>query len=426
MNTIASSHSIRGVASLLTTVMLVLIASLGVAYLSRTAVSEQRTIMSSYLAQEALMHAETALMTALQRLRHDKPATLHAFATSSNGRQTITNDGRTVAEYLTCATRTDVSTRVLFERCKAGASDFVLASGANTGMLVARGNALLDTTANRYVAVEVAATGGGWNASAIAPLTLAGGAGVLAGNATVINNNSNLTIWAGQRLEEITGSFETKISIDGRPDSTSSEKDGSKYNIGPDVVFNDYNLRALTASDNKEPLEILALGTTFNNFRRLAIEIDTAKVSFASKLPDILTAISTLQAEINAKRAAGTLTNDDLRPIAIAVYSSNPAQTVNLDIKQSLGTADVPIILAVQGNIEFTGNPTINGLVYAAGSADFRGGGTLNGAIVANQLQGPPGKGNFTIRHGTPTLWNAVSNLYSGGFRMVADTWRDW
>lgn len=402
-----------GAATVFTAVMLTLITGLGVLYLTRGAVSEVRTIANSAAAQESLINAESAISNAFQELAASPQTTLYAFITNRASRNAggIPN----LSEFRFCSiTNASKTARAIFEEC--GTNGGGIAPTDTTALLAGRGSSSIDQTARRYVVTTVSVNPTGdssYRPGALAPLTLAGASGALTGNATVVNNNNNLTIWTGKSIAEISGSFDTRTIINGVPDSLSSDNtSGRSYHIGPDVVTNDYNLRSLVNGADKAGLERLALGRTFEEFKtRADIVIDLAEVSFSSKIPDIVAQVAL---------GAG--------PVSVAVFDSRQNVIPEINIGSNLGTTTSPIILATTGNVKFGGNTTVNGLVYAGGTVDFKGGGTLTGTVVADSLQGPPGKGNFTITHGPSTMWEAIENEFNQNFSKAIQTgtWRDW
>lgn len=422
MNTVMH-RSENGMATLLTAVILTLLATLGALYLSRSTITEIKTITQSANAEDALRNAENGINNGFNALLRSTKTKLYDFINSppephEPGTRSKNEDrdpqGLWIYRFCSLATHKNKSARQIFQDCGNTGGDINPAD--MQAILVAQGTTEYDPTAVRYIAVEITAnpTGGSsYRPGSLAPLTLAASAGTLAGNATVINNDNNLTIWTGKSLAEITGSFETKTIINGNANSTSSDNtQGQSYNIGPDVVTNDYNLKSLVQGNDKTGLERLALGTTFEEFKmRADFSIDLKNETFGSKLEDI-----------KARIADGT------GPVFIAIYDSRPNSAVVIDIKTSLGSTSSPVVIATPGTINFSGSPSITGLIYAGTKVDFKGGGTLTGSVVSDSLEGPPGKGNFTIQHGASAMWEAIESKFNATIAksIQPGTWRDW
>lgn len=374
----------RGVASLVTTIALVLIASIGIFYLSRNVIIETRTIGNSLAAQRALLNAEGRLATEL----HDFRSSNQPLTTYFSGRPNIK----------LCLA--DPSPPAHPNRTLYHASDPVLCPPPQNGrpaLVIARGTDTIDSEAERYVSM-VLNPPGGLGSNAIAPMVVQGATGTIAGNAAVYNNDSNLTIWTGRRLDEITGSFSTFIQINGQNNQKSSEKVGNTYTIGPDVVLNDYNLRNLSATG----LDRLALGMTREEFRATADMTIDLKTESLSKL-----------------------TSANPKPRTVYIYNSTPNATVNVTLNTSLGSANEPIVVVVNGNINFTGSPTIYGRIYATGNLDFQGNGSIYGSVISGGMSGASaGGGNFNIFANAQVTTKVEEILNPASYRSA--TWRDW
>ena len=374
----------RGVATLVTAVALTLIASLGVFYLSRNVIIETRTIGNSLAAQRALLNAEGRLATELQGFRTSNQ-TLTAYFSNRPNIKLCLADPNPPAH----------PNRTLYHT-----SDAALCPPPQNGrpaLVIARGTDTIDSQAERYVSM-VLTPPSGLGSQAIAPMVIQGATGTIAGNASIVNNDSNLTIWTGRRLDEITGSFSTFIQINGQNNQKSSEKIGNTYTIGPDVVLNDYNLRNLSPAG----LDVLALGKTRDEFRASAdMTIDLRTESLAK------------------------LTGANPQPRTVYIFNSDPNASVNVTLNSSLGSATEPIVIAVAGNVNFTGSPTIYGRVYATGNLDFQGGGNVYGSVIAGGMSGASaGGGNFTIYANAQVTTRVEEILNPPVYRHR--TWRDW
>lgn len=86
------------------------------------------------------------------------------------------------------------------------------------------------------------------------------------------------------------------------------------------------------------------------------------------------------------------------------------------------GTINEPVIIIVNGAITISGSPKINGMLYVAGSATINGSPTINGALMVGGAIG--GNGNFTILYDKNILDNSLA--VNNGFTMQSGSWRDW
>ncbi len=76
----------------------------------------------------------------------------------------------------------------------------------------------------------------------------------------------------------------------------------------------------------------------------------------------------------------------------------------------TIGTADSPDILIINGNLSLNGNVTINGFVYVTGTVDINGTASINGSIASESDMSF--KGNSTITYSS-TILSALPSLNS-------------
>lgn len=379
----------RGVGTLIVTVVLALVTSIIGLLINRTVINETQVVSGAQRSQEALLVAEGKLDAALNVFTTQTGLTtiaaLNAAIADANvkvcvppisfvsGEQTF--EGKAGQ---TCATPADLTVDFIF-----------LVKGVSA-----------DGTAARYVSQVVSAVGGDKRLSMFAPLTVQGAVGNLTGNATVINNHRNLTIWTGKDISSLSGSFETQIRLDGANNQISSSKgSGSTTTLGPDVVYNDLNLKNMSSADFQKNL----LGDTASNLRsRADIKIDLG----ATPTPNL-----------------DSLLSGDVSGKVISIFNST-GSPVSIDLKKSFGTEANPVTFIVEGDVKFTGKFDFYGVLYA-NKADFKGGGHIRGALYADTVEGPPGKGNFTIE-ANDTVTDKVSEQLIPSRKAIRQTWRDW
>ncbi|NIC40793.1 hypothetical protein HA630_06900 [Aquabacterium sp. A08] len=396
----------RGVATLFVSVALVLLTTLAALYLNRSAVGELRTLANQTRAQQALQAADSGLTCAINAYFDTGAGGFTYDIKTAAGVAQVRADclaavaaANAVPIRLTNVRFCDYSVPVAPVSLDTLINNCVSPPTGNSVLVVATGTSA-DGSALRHASIVLASRAGGLRLGNIAPLTVKGASGTLTGNASVVNNENNLTIWTGAEVGALSGSFETFVNIDGTNNQKSSEKEGgTKFNLGPDVVTNDHNLRNLT----QENYERLGLLQTFDEFKQRAeLKIDLA---------------STTAAAASALISAGGWKT-------VAVFHSGGG-AVDISLGASAGTASSPVVIAVDGNITFTGKPTIYGSIYSSGRSDFKGGGDVYGAVIANTVEGPPGKGNFTITADSSTMAK-VEEILDPSRAAVSGTWRDW
>ncbi len=89
----------------------------------------------------------------------------------------------------------------------------------------------------------------------------------------------------------------------------------------------------------------------------------------------------------------------------------------------TIGTADKPILLIVNGNLTMAGNNTYNGLIYVTGNHDVEGGvSNVNGAILVEKHHSTAGV--LCINY-NPAILNNIGKAV-GPLGKVAGSWRDF
>ncbi|MDY0745843.1 PilX N-terminal domain-containing pilus assembly protein [Paucibacter sp. R3-3] len=128
-----------------------------------------------------------------------------------------------------------------------------------------------------------------------------------------------------------------------------------------------------------------------------------------------------------AIRDAGCASGCDATALAAVVATGAQMVWVDGDLSLSgngsLGTASLPVVIVVNGNVTISGTTTINGVLYAKGDINVSTGSSqaiVNGAVI--------GGGNLTITGGRldinyqSTIINAISNGV-GSFVRVPGSW---
>lgn len=364
----------KGVAVLLITIVLLLVMLVIVMYSTRSAVLELQLTNNALRSKQAASAADAALDFGLAHYfeyggdqdNNDVPDTL-----------TIPN---TLAPLNTTASVTYCTPDSTLTSCSP-------ATDINNLRIIAIGRSG-DGTAVHYATTLVSAQSA-FGINPKAPFIAKGASSAtLNGNLTVVNNLSRLTIWTGTDIGSASGSFQTKINIDGANNQISSEKIGSEFYVGPDIVYNDYNLK------NASPDEFF-LGITGSERSKI---INGADVK--------LTGTQSLGTDPSGNNWGGKI-----------IYVDKATYDPNVD----LGTPTKPVILVVNGNFELNGPNTIHGFVFANNLTKANGNAKILGSLVVNDVTGA--NGGFTIEASQSVLSGLPKITFKG---QVRSAWRDW
>ncbi len=363
-----------GMATLLVSVVLLAVMSVMAIYTSRSSLMELTLTNNAYRAKQAAEAAEAGLDFAL------------AYYLQGGADQNNDN----AADTLTVPTSLTGGKRVSVAFCDPSSTLTNCLPPTSLGRLriIATGYSDDDTAVSR-VGVLVSEE----NFLTVNPkatLTAKGAtSATLNGNLTVINNMGSTTIWTGTDISAMTGSFETKININGADNQISSEKVGSKFYVGPDVVYNDQSLKNLSLADYFEQMT----GRPQSEMAALA----DIRISGTATLP------------------AATAANDYLGGKVIYVDKAT------FDPNTNLGTATKPVILIVNGAFELNGSNTIHGVVIANSLNKANGNARINGAMIVGDVNNA--NGGFTIEM-VPSVINGLNKITVKS--SVGNSWRDW
>lgn len=223
------------------------------------------------------------------------------------------------------------------------------------------------------------------------------------GSANVVNYFNNLTIWSGGPLTSIGNAGKTFIRNPnvgppspntlppGEPNSCSTSTDyicvTDKNNTGPDVIDNDPTLSSLSPEAffrNFTGYE------SFQDYQNLAASMDITAAQ------------------------VGTLAGVQGQTIAITGDTVFPNGTI--------GSRERPVVIIVNGNVQFQGSPTIFGIVYVMGNVEGGGTPTIQGAMTIQGNIAPTG--SVDIIYDPLVTSNAKDRIGLPGF--IPGTWRDW
>jgi len=363
----------RGATTLIVAAVLLVVITMVTLITARTAVMEQRTSSNVQRSKQAFAAAEAGLDYAV------------AYMGESGG---VDHDGDDTADTLAGASLTDGSSyTVAYCTTDSVLPAFTAPTAGGTGGLTtvtifATGRSD-DNSATRYVSLKVE-KGPALANPPTNPLT-ARGLVDIRGSGTITNPEGNATIWSGHEVDFTGNSGKTAIpNPAGSGNITSSDKDHQ----GPDVVEQDGSLSTLTDSQY------------FENF--FGATPSVYKTTYASKVidPDT-TSVTTLDGD----------TGEIIWVDGDSRFTSNT----------TIGTADEPVVLIVDGNVFGAGHVTVNGIVYFNGDWTGTGNLTINGAaVIKGQVNGT---GSLDVIFDSTILANTNRIGKPGA---LPGTWKDW
>lgn len=364
----------RGVVAVVTALVLLIIVTIVTVYVAKVVVMEQRISANEVRAKEAFEAADAGMNYAIGYLGmsggtdHDDDGVIDSGIQPAGANYTVT-----IADAGSFAT--DGIVRVT----SVGSSD--------------------DGTGSHTIVQEVHVTSA-LGGSATHPLITRGLVG-FSGNVSVINRETNATIWAGGELTSW-GSGGTFIAdgtfeADGVTPSVvqSSGKFGNETKTGVDVIDNSAELSSI--SDGSDDF--------FNNF--------------FSGSKDFTRNIATYQTT-----DTGLVDSGGASIPGSMIWVDAPDSGFSLS-NGTYGTVADPIILIVDGDLDLRSGPDINGFVYVTGDVSG-GGGNVNitGALIVEGELQMSGGGTFIVEFDSNTLTNLGIDHMSAS--RLPGTWRDW
>lgn len=369
----------RGIATLLTTVVILLVMSVMAIYASRSALLENTLMNNSYRSKQATEIADAALDFGLATF-------LANGADSDNNNVADVMDPSGVTNGRRAEVRFCDPTSTLI--------NCIAPTNLNRIMIVAAGWSDDQTAVHR--SSLLVASNPFFGASPKAPLIIKGaGTSFLTGNLTLVNNtDTGINVWTGTDIGSANGSFETYgkvVTRDGAGNITNtalnqliSEKSQNKYFLGPDIVYNDQNLKNATTNQFYESM----IGRDKSSLKSIADYSYTAAEGLSA-----------------GQSYAGKI-----------VYIDG-----DYDLRQSLGSASESTILVVNGRLTMSGNLTVHGSIIANNLGNITGTPTINGSLIAENATSL--QGNVTIQM-TQQAINNLNNLRVKS--VVGNSWRDW
>jgi Tfp pilus assembly protein PilX len=236
------------------------------------------------------------------------------------------------------------------------------------------------------------------------PLTSKGAVNVT-GSATVTNYFNNLTVWSGGSLSNIGNSGKTfvrnptiappdpSVAPPTPPSTCSASTDyvctTDKNSTGPDVIDADPTLSNLTNAQ------------MFTNY--FGVTDVAAYQATIATMPNM------------TDSTAGSLSGVMSQSI---VVTGDLTSNMNFTI----GSRDRPVVLIINGNWRGAGNTTIYGIVFITGDVNLSGGKTIyGGAAIEGSVSGT---GSLDVIYDPLVASNAANHVGKPG--LIPGTWRDW
>jgi len=236
------------------------------------------------------------------------------------------------------------------------------------------------------------------------PLTSKGAVNVT-GSATVTNYFNNLTVWSGGSLSDIGNSGKTFVRnptisppdpsvAPPTPPSTCSASTNyvcttDKNSTGPDVIDADPTLGNLTNAQ------------MFTNY--FGVTDVAAYQATIATMPNVTDSTAST---LNGVMDQSIVVTGDL--------------TSNMNF--TIGSRDRPVVLIINGNWSGAGNTTIYGIVFITGDVNLSGGKTIyGGAVIEGSVSGT---GSLDVIYDPLVASNAANHVGKPG--LMPGSWRDW
>lgn len=412
----------RGVATLLTAVVLML-AVFSITYvISEVVISEKQTVANELRSKQAFQAA---------------------YAGMEYARVVAADGGCTVVG--TCVGSVS------------GATYSVIASGSTSLITLTSTGTSDDGSVARVINIAIGRIPGEAVPPAV-PIVARGGLG-LTGNVKAINNEEAITVWSGSDFTA-GGSANTYINVDGEDNQLSTIKaTGNATAIyGPDIITNDGNLTDPKTS-TEELLQAFFNKSSLTDFgeedgRTLQEFDDMSSYNQATDWEQDYTYYSASDVSLgNSNISNGTVEDASFDKLAAikGLYdldgdpdgtavkdnflSSASVAGTNLTYSNSaiLGSPSNPVLIVVNGTLTLNSSPTIFGLIIAnkivmSGSPII-----IGGIVLTEDGKNPDGTSNGEVSMsgaGTPTIIMDKTVLgrstQSDDYGTVSNSWKDW
>ncbi len=209
----------------------------------------------------------------------------------------------------------------------------------------------------------------------------------LGGNSTVRNTISNTTIMAGQAVT-ISGSGQTVLG---------SGVSSTSGNILADIQQNAASLQSIS-------------------------QVDFFTTYFGVTMAGVKSNISNYYNNSSDTNYSSTLNG----MTGTSIWIDQTGGTAKINGNVTIGTADNPVLLIVNGNLDIMGDVVIYGFIFVLGetTTDLLGSVTLYGSMAAQSNINLTGK--FNLNYDPTTLTNLRNQNALRYYAKVPGTWRDF
>ena len=408
---IKSKSRQKGATTLLVAVILLISITLVVLLTAKTVLMETKIEANNYRSSQSVAAANAAL---------DYGLSYHNNGGLDHNNDTIVDyvDGTGYAMTLNSSLTAGFSTtaNVYFDNDDSDnpAGSALCSPDANmqSGLVIATGFSD-DTVASRIVSQCVGVIPLFKDNGPEQPLISKGAVG-MTGNASVINRYSNLTIWAGDPVDignsvsmstylcptnDCSNLSDAQL-MDTNSSNNAQKISSSRLGNGFDVIDSDPMLLNLTGDE------------FFNNFFAMS-----------------RSGMETISQNIGQYYAGGNVSSDIDGNSGI-IWVDGDA-TINSNI--TVGSVSSPAIVYVNGNLNYSGGPTIYGVLYVVGQLNVTGTVSVIGSSI---VEGDPSvvpagedpvEGNGTLNLVfAPDIFDTTTSTPEGLASVVDGSWRDW
>ncbi len=406
----AARHQ-QGVATIFVTVVLLLAVGLIALYTNSSAVMEQRLAANEVRAKQALAAANAGIDHALAYMRNgglDQDKNDVVDTITSN---TLTSSGGIASTYIVAY----VSSTTAIPACPSTSGGtwpgFTSPTVLTEVAAVSCGWSDDNSSVQRIVQLLTATPSTGGTIST--PLITKGTTDLLTGGASVMNYFNDLTVWSGGSLLGQSNTGKTFIrNVVSNPTASLSDDYRDTGNspacnnpptgyecstqgstVGHDTVGGDTNLSSLSADGFFQYF----MGQTPTSYRD-----------------------NTATWVVNLSGASITSNSTDIDSI-VDMTNNTIWVEGNASLPGDIGTADKPVVLIINGDLELGSNAVINGLVFVTGNITGYGSPTIYGALIG--AGNASATGNLKVVYDPKVLGSAV-NL--GKAAKLQGSWRDW
>jgi Tfp pilus assembly protein PilX len=393
-------HQQRGVATLLMSMIILMVITFITLYTSRTVRMEQKIATNDYRGRMAFEAAETGIEAAMAAINAGwtrnldvNPADGIPDDVNGDGFPDLRATNVVFDVDLNATEANNVNTLTLSNNSRVGVTLFDDSTGDLIITRVVSVGTSDDGTAQRTITQSIVIVSPLPNIPDT-PLLTRGGV-VIGGSATINNPEGHSTIWSGGPVD-VGGNNTTSTSIANPADPNYPNCLGGSVAcgliqvstnsvVGLDIIANDSSLANLSGPD------------FFRNF--FGVNPATYR-----------------------DRSATIIRNGSFPPSGTSGERVWVNGNVSLTGNNTFGTAASPNIIIVDGDLKVVGNQTINGLLFVTGKIWGAGNVTINGSAVITNINSSTG-GNVTVNYNSAMLRRlADGGAPAGG----GATWRDF